>query len=268
MRVAGNLFILFFILFFSVMTHQVEAGKGKAMNSNQKQDEGSIDTSTVSYVSGADTVSGYLAVPKGEGKFPALIVIHEWWGLTPWMKSNADSFAEKGYVALAVDLFRGKVATDPNGAMDLVKSLPKERAITDLKAAYAYLSNLKNVDNKKIGSIGWCFGGGYSFQTALNVPELKMCIINYGTVSSDENLIKNIHCPVLVIHGDADKAISPDSIKAFDKAAKKIGLNVEVKFFPGMGHAFMNPGNPSYNKEIVDVAWKDIYAFMDKNLKN
>jgi len=266
MKFVPGLFVLLFIIFLSGVSMRA-SDKETAEGSNQKQDESSIDTSTVRYVSGTDTVSAYLAVPKGEGKFPALIVIHEWWGLTPWMKSNADEFARRGYVALAIDLFRGSVATDAQGAMNQVRSLPKERAITDLKAAYDYLSNLKNVDNKKIGSIGWCFGGGYSFQAALNIPDLKMCIINYGTVSSDENLIKNIHCPVLVIHGDEDKAISPDSIKAFDKAAKNIGLNVEVKFFPGVGHAFMNPGNPSYKKEIVDEAWKDIYAFMDKNLK-
>jgi len=263
MKITIKLFVLLFMIYLFAIN--MEAAPNK--ETKQKQGDGSIETSTVTYVSGTDTVSAYLAIPEGEGKFPALIVIHEWWGLTPWMKNNAEEFAKKGYVALAIDLFRGSVATDPQGAMNQVKSLPKERAITDLKAAYDYLSNLKNVDNQKIGSIGWCFGGGFSFQTALNIPQLKMCIINYGSVSSDENLIKNIHCPVLVIHGDADKAISPDSIKAFDKAAKDVGLNVDVEFFPGMGHAFMNPGNPSYKKEIVDEAWKDIYTFMDKNLK-
>jgi len=254
--------IIFLIIFLTF-----SAGIIMAEGNIKKHDEGDIETSTVTYVSGTDTVSAYLAVPKSEGKHPALIVIHEWWGLTPWMKSNADSFAKKGYAALAIDLFRGKSTSDPKEAMEMVKSLSKDRAIVDLKTAFDYLSNLPNVDNQKIGSIGWCFGGGYSFQAAINIPRLKMCIINYGTVSSDENVIKNIHCPVLCIHGDEDKAISPDSIKAFDKAAKSIGLNVDVEFFPGMGHAFMNPGNPGYKKETVDEAWKDIYAFMDKNLK-
>ncbi|MDR3625242.1 MAG: dienelactone hydrolase family protein [Ignavibacteriaceae bacterium] len=259
MRTGLGFFIVLSIIFYAGIT----------MAGNiSKQDDNYIETSTVTYVSGTDTVSAYLAVPKGEGKYPALIVIHEWWGLTPWMKSNADSFAKKGYIALAVDLYRGKSTSDPKEAMELVKNFSKDRAIVDLKAAYDYLSNLQNVDNQKIGSIGWCFGGGYSFQAALNIPQLKMCIINYGTVSSDEDVIRNIHCPVLCIHGDEDKAIPPDSIKAFDKAAKSIGLNVDVEFFPGMGHAFMNPGNSGYKQEIVDMAWKDIYEFLDKNLKN
>jgi carboxymethylenebutenolidase len=236
--------------------------------SDQKPDEYPIDTSTVWYVSGPDTVSAYLAVPKGDGKFPALIVIHEWWGLTPWMKSNADSFAKKGYIALAIDLYRGKSTSDPKEAMNYVKNFSKNKAIIDLKSAFSYLSGLSNVDTHKIGSIGWCFGGGYSFQAALNIPQLTLCIVNYGTLSSNEDLIKNIHCPMLCIFGDEDKAIPPDSVKAFDKAAKEVGLNADVEFFPGVGHAFMNPGNMyGYKKETADSAWGDIYDFLDKHLK-
>ncbi len=227
-----------------------------------------IKTTTVKYLSGKDTVSAYLAVPEVKGKFPALIVIHEWWGLTPWMKQNAENFAKRGYVALAIDLFRGKVTNDPKEAMELVKALPKERAITDLKSAYAYLLKMNEVDTKRIGSIGWCFGGGYSFQAALNLPNLKTCVVNYGSLSSDENLIRNIHCPVQCNFGDEDKAIPPSEVRAFDAAAKKVGLNVTVNFFPGVGHAFMNPGNKTgYKKNIADEAWKDIYAFLDKTLK-
>lgn len=228
----------------------------------------SIETSTVKYLSGSDTVSAYLAVPKGKGKFPALIVIHEWWGLTPWMKGNTENFAKKGYVALAIDLYHGKVTSDPKVAGELAQSLPVERAVTDLKSAYAYLKNLPEVNTKKIGSIGWCFGGGFSFQSALNLPDLKTCVVNYGALSSDENQIKNIHCPILCVFGNEDKAFPPATVNAFDKAAKAAGLNVEVKFYPGVGHAFMNPGNKmGYKKETADAAWKEIYAFLDKTLK-
>jgi carboxymethylenebutenolidase len=267
MKIVLKLFVLLLIMYSSIVNVAI-AAKEIAGGSKERQEEDSIETSTVWYVSGTDSVGAYLAVPKGEGKFPALIVIHEWWGLTPWMKGNADSFAKKGYIALAIDLYRGKSTSDPKEAMDLVKNLPKERAITDLKSAYNYLSNLTSVDTQKIGSIGWCFGGGYSFQAALNIPQLTMCIVNYGTLSSDENLIKNIHCPVLCIFGEEDKAIPPADVKAFDKAAKNVGLKVDIKFFPGVGHAFMNPGNTAgYKKETADSAWEDIYTFLDKNLK-
>lgn len=256
------------LIIYSSAVNAAIVAKKIAGDSKERQEENSIETSTVWYVSGTDTVSAYLAVPKGKGKFPALIVIHEWWGLTPWMKGNADSFAMKGYVALAIDLYRGKSTSDPKEAMNFVKSINKERAVTDLKSAYNYLSNLTVVDNNKIGSIGWCFGGGYSFQAALNIPQLAVCLVNYGTLSSDENLIKNIHCPMLCIFGEEDKAIPPADVKAFDKAAKNVGLKVDIKFFPGVGHAFMNPGNTAgYKKETADSAWEDICTFLDKNLK-
>jgi carboxymethylenebutenolidase len=264
-----RLIVVLFIISLAIANTGVTSVKETERSSNLRFDDSSIVTSTVWYVSGTDTVSAYLAVPKGERKFPALIVIHEWWGLTPWMKSNADSFAKKGYAALAIDLYRGKSTSDPKEAMDLVKNFSKERAIIDLKAAYNYLSGLSNVNTQKIGSIGWCFGGGYSFQAALNIPQLTLCIVNYGTLSSDKSIIKNIHCPMLCIFGDEDKAILPDSVKAFDKAAKDIGLNADVRFFPGVGHAFMNPGNKNgYKKETADLAWEDIFNFLDKNLKN
>ena len=88
----------------------------------------------VSYPSGSETVSGYLATPAGPGKNPAIVVIHEWWGLNDWVKGKADEFAKQGYVALAVDLYRGKVAQDPDMAHQLMRGLPDDRALRDMKA--------------------------------------------------------------------------------------------------------------------------------------
>ena len=263
-----NKLVFIALVFTSLFTFTSAAIKMNSNNSIKSEKTFTVKTETVKYLSGNDTVSAYLAVPKGKGKFPALIVIHEWWGLTPWMKGNAETFAKKGYVALAIDLYRGKVTADPKVAGELAQSLPMEREITDLKSAFAYLKNLPEVNAKKIGSIGWCFGGGFSFQCALNLPGLKTCVVNYGKLSSDENQIKNIHCPILCIFGNEDKAFPPATVNAFDKAAKAVGLNVKVKFYPGVGHAFMNPGNKmGYKKESADAAWKDIYAFLNKTLK-
>lgn len=259
--------LVIIILFFDLAMVKAET-KMNIKKFAGMQKSYSIETSMVKYLSGEDTVSAYLAVPKGKGKFPALILIHEWWGLTSWMKSNAETFAKKGYIALAIDLYHGKITSDPKVAGQLAQSLSKDRAITDLKTAFAYLENLSTVNTKKIGSIGWCFGGGFSFQAALNLPELKTCIVNYGSLSTDENLLKNIHCPILCVFGNDDKVFPPSTVNAFDKAAKAVGLKVDVKFFPGVGHAFMNPGNKAgYKKETADKAWKDIYAFLNKTLK-
>src|SRR5262249_41964656 len=134
----------------------------------------------VSYPSGSETVSGYLAVPQGGGKHPAIVVIHEWWGLNDWIKSKADDFAKQGYVALAVDLDRGKVAQDPDMAHQLMRGLPDDRAVRDMKGAVAYLRNRPEVDASKIASIGWCMGGGLSLDLAVAEPTLSGAVIYYG----------------------------------------------------------------------------------------
>ncbi len=226
-----------------------------------------IKTSAVIYLSGTDTVSAYLAVPVGKEKFPALILVHEWWGLTPWMKENADNFAKRGIVALAVDLYRGKVTSNYKEAAELSSTLPKARAITDLKSAFQYLDKLPQVNKSKIGSIGWCFGGGYSFQAALNIPELKACVVCYGSLNYTGNSLKEIHCPILCAFGDSDKVFPPKVVNDFENSAKENSLNTTVKFYPGGQHAFMNPYNKTgYNKSDAEKAWNDIYSFLDKNL--
>src|SRR5439155_7502018 len=129
--------------------------------------QGKIKTSEVSMKSGKETIKGFLAEPVGKGPFPAVVVIQEWWGLNDWIKDNAKRLAGKGFVALAPDLYRGKVATDMKTAGALAKGLPADRAVRDLKAGVDYLAAQPNVDKGHIGSIGWCMGGGYSLELAL-----------------------------------------------------------------------------------------------------
>src|SRR5215813_2266275 len=131
----------------------------------------------VTYPSGSETVSGYLAAPEGSGKKPAIVVIHEWWGLNDWVKGRADAFAKQGYVALAVDLYRGKVATDADMAHQLMRGVPDDRAVRDMKAAVAYLRTRPEVDGSKIASIGWCWGGGMSLDLAVAEPTLAGAVI-------------------------------------------------------------------------------------------
>ena len=130
------------------------------------------DNKVVSYKSGDETVNGILYTPPGKGPFPALIVIHEYWGLNDWVKQQAGKLADQGYVALAIDLYRGKVADNPDLAHELMRGVPEDRAIRDLRAAYDFLASQPNVKKERIGSIGWCMGGGYSLDTALVEPRL------------------------------------------------------------------------------------------------
>jgi carboxymethylenebutenolidase len=219
-------------------------------------------------MSNQDTVPCYLSLPKGEGKHPALILVHEWWGLTQWMKDNADMFAKKGYVALCVDLYKGKVTDKPDEAMKLSQSLNQDMAVKDVVSAFNYLKTLSNVDVSKIGCIGWCMGGAFSLQGAINIPELKATVVCYGRLTTDSTLVSKIQSPVLGIFGEEDKVIPFDAVKKFEQALKTQSKHIKVFEYPKSGHAFMNQTNKTgYNKNTTKDAWKEIYAFFDGNLK-
>lgn len=227
-----------------------------------------IKTSIVSYVSGNDTVTAYLAEPAGGGKHPALIVIHEWWGLTDLIKQNARDFAAKGYVALAIDLYRGEIASTPQNAYKLMTSVPKDRGVSDLKAAFDYLTAMKNVNTAKIGVIGWCMGGSYSFEAAATLPNLAACVIDYGNVDTTQSVVGQIKCPVLCNFAELDKTYTPQKGEAFAKVMKADGKKIEFHVYPGVNHAFMNPNNAGvYNETQAEKAWKTIFAFLNKNLR-
>lgn len=226
-----------------------------------------IVVETVHYRSGDETVSGYLACPKGKGPFPALVVIHEWWGLVDWIKENARRFAEHGYVALAVDLYRGKTVATPDLAHELSRGLPEDRALRDLKAAVAYLRQQSFVNPQRIGVIGWCMGGGYALQLALNA-DVTACVVCYGRVVTDAEGLKPLKAAVLGIFGDRDRGIPVETVRAFEKALQKRGVVHTIHIYPGVGHAFMNPANQrGYNAEAAQKAWQEIFAFLDTHLK-
>ncbi len=261
---------LLWVILCLFMFINIECGDGNKEpdnNSQTQNDSLKIKTMMISYKSGNDTVHAYLAIPEGDGPFPGLIVIHEWWGLTDWIKNNADSFADDGYAAIAVDLYRGKSTSDPKEAGELSGSVPLKRAITDLKAAYNYLQNIPTVDKEKIGSIGWCMGGGYSLQAALNIPTLDACIIAYGRLTNDTNEIKKINCPVLGIFAEKDQNITPAKVHEFENLLRAEGKENHIVIYPNVSHAFMNPDNKrGYSDSTANEAWNEIYNFLDENL--
>jgi carboxymethylenebutenolidase len=263
------MFYLFLFLTASVLNgcqSQSDNDPEDFQQSGFKMFEG-IRTSDVNYISGGDTVSAFLAEPAGEGAFPALLVIHEWWGLNEVTKRDAEELAKRGYIALAVDLYRGRVASDSDEAHELMRGLPEDRAVRDLKAAYNFLHGRHNVDNDKIGSIGWCMGGSYSLQAALNIPQLKSTVICYGRLITDEELIKKINAPILGIFGEADRGIPVEDVKKFEKQLKKANKKNRIIIYPEVGHAFMNPENAGHNTETTQQAWEEIYAFFEETLK-
>jgi carboxymethylenebutenolidase len=227
-----------------------------------------VDGTPVSYKSGDETVNGILYTPAGKGTFPALIVIHEWWGLNDWVKQQAEKLAAQGYVALAVDLYRGKVADNPDLAHELMRGLPEDRATRDLRAAYDFLASQPNVKKSRIGSIGWCMGGGYSLDTALAEPQLAATVINYGHLATESSELKKINAPILGLFGGLDRGITPDDVKKFQQSMEKLGKKIEVKIYPEAGHAFENPNNKQgYRAEDAADAWQRTIDFLASTLK-
>ena len=197
----------------------------------------------VAFPSGDSTAQGLLYLPQGAGPHPALIVIHEWWGLNDWIKQEAAGYAAKGYVTLAVDLYRGKVAATPDLAHELMRGLPQDQGVRDLTSAFTYLQNRKDVKRDRIGTVGWCMGGGYALELAIAEPSLKAVAINYGALATDKSSLAKIHASVLGNFGGQDHGITPDSVHAFEASMQSLGKPVDAKIYPQAGHAFENPNN-------------------------
>jgi carboxymethylenebutenolidase len=253
---AGKVFLILFTLLLSA-----------AVLPAPSRADSVVTTQWVSYTSGTDTVKAYCAIPDGEGPFPAVILIHEWWGLNDWIKENAKDFARRGYLALAIDLYRGRVAASSDEAHELMRGLPEDRAAKDLKSAFTYLQTRPDVKQEKIGAIGWCMGGGYSLTAALTIQSLAAAVVCYGRLVSEEEEIQKIACPVLGIFGETDRGIPAASVKAFERSAQKLDKNVRVVIYPKVGHAFMNPNNEKgYDASTAQEAWQRIYAFFETKL--
>jgi carboxymethylenebutenolidase len=226
------------------------------------------DGKSVSYKSGDESVQGTLYTPAGKGPFPALIVIHEWWGVNDWVKDQASKFADQGYVALAVDLYRGKVATTPDMAHELMRGVPEDRAKRDLKAAFAFLESQSDVKKNRIGAIGWCMGGGYALDVALEEPTLAADVINYGHLATDADALKKINSPILGSFGGQDHGITPDDVHKFEQQLKQLGKKADIKIYPDAGHAFENPNNKDgYRPDDAADAWKRTTDFLAQTLK-
>ena len=240
-------------------------------NNNTQQAPTRLHNSSVSYY---DNTTGYLVYPElanntqqqQQEPMPAVIMIHEWWGLNEHIKNQADILAKEGYVVLAVDLYRGEVAADSNRAMELTSSVRNNSAsaIDNLQSAVNYVKSLEMVDGSRIASLGWCFGGDWSLQLALNSSEnpLAATIVYYGRPVTDTASLSSISWPILGIFGDQDQAIPVESVKQFTSALNASGVTNEIYLYEGVGHAFANPSGDNYAPKETADAWQKTIGFL------
>lgn len=229
-----------------------------------------LENKTVRYFEDAQ---GYLVYPvssiDSQGKLPAVVMIHEWWGLNQNIKDMANLLAKQGFVVLAADLYHGNVTDNPQVAMDLVQIARNDQnsSVANLQAAVKYLSSAPNVDSTKIASLGWCFGGGQSLQLALNSQEhpLAATILYYGTpLVTDKESLAKIKWPVLGIFGDNDQAIPLPEINQFRTSLNQSGITNEIEIYKGVGHAFANPSGDNYAPKETADAWEKTLSFLKK----
>ncbi len=224
----------------------------------------------VKFKSGAsDEGRAFLVTPEGKGPLPAVIVIQEWWGLNDWVKDQARALSKEGYVALAVDLYRGKVTADKDLAHQYMMGMPDERAMNDLRGAFAYLAARPDVRKDRIGSIGWCLGGKYSAKLAVAEASLAAAVMYYGAPPTKAEDISAIQAPLLGHFGGDDQGPAPDQVKAFEAALTKAGKAADIKLYEGAGHAFANVNNPwgGYREVAAKDAWARTTAFFAKHLR-
>jgi len=218
---------------------------------------------------GGQPVRGYLARPKsGKGALPGLIVIHEWWGLNDNVRNMAKRLAGEGYTALAVDLYGGQTADTPAKAQALMGAVLKDLqpGEENIKQAYSFLETQQKAP--RIGVIGWCFGGGWSLQTALLFPEkIDATVIYYGHLVDDKAKLAPLKMPVLGFFGGKDQSIPVATVQSFEKTLKDLGKSVEIHIYDDASHAFANPSGGSYNPKAAEDSWKRTTAFFKAHLK-
>jgi carboxymethylenebutenolidase len=212
---------------------------------------------------------GYLAMPADAAEpLPGILVIHEWWGLNDNIKAMTRQLAGEGYVALAVDLYGGQVTSDTAQAQTLMAALlgAPDAARGNLRQAYDYLDRYALAP--RIGSLGWCLGGGFSLQTALMLPgELDAMVMYYGQVITNPERLAPLSMPILGLFAELDQSIPVRDVQAFRAALNQLGKEAEVLIYSDVDHAFANPSGGSYDAPKAAEAWSATLAFLAEHLK-
>jgi len=210
---------------------------------------------------GSDAYGYELKAAKASNKY--IFVIHEWWGLNDHIKREAEKiYRDLGDVnVIALDLYDKKVATTREEAAQYMQSVKTERAENIIKGAFAYAGK-----KARIGTIGWCFGGGWSLQAAiLAEKQAHACVIYYGMPEKDTEKLKKLKAFVLGIFASKERWISPAIVDEFEKNLGTLKKKNSINRF-NAEHAFANPSNPNYDKEATEKAYQLTLAFFRKKM--
>ena len=222
-----------------------------------------IHSEYVKYLSGKDSITAYLAYPERSDAAPGVIVIHEIFGMSDFVKDRVTQLAKDGFVAIAPDLLsrRGGTPASQDQAIQMIRGLNPDTLTQDLDATYQFLTHVKAVRADRIGVIGFCWGGGQSFRYATNNPQLKGFVVCYGP-GPDSASLARLKAPGLGVYAEKDARISL-SVPGTDSLMKKLGKSYQYRIYPGVGHGFI------WSRDVpavTDTAWMDVLAFFRRNL--
>ncbi|HMZ44839.1 MAG TPA: dienelactone hydrolase family protein [Anaerolineales bacterium] len=223
---------------------------------------------TIPGLNGGPDVRAYVAKPEGEGPFPTVIMIHEFYGLRESIVGKADFLAKEGYLVIAPDTFRGSTTSwIPRAIYQVINTKPED-VNTDLDSVYAWLETQSDVDAGRIAILGFCYGGRTSLVYSLHNSKLAATVIFYGSPETDPEVLKSLPGPVLGIFGGADQSISVEEVDQFDKALTIANIQHEITVYDGQPHAFVENVEGIQAGGAQGEAWAQMLAFLEKNLKN
>lgn len=219
----------------------------------------------VKYPSGRDTITGYLAYPERNDPAPAVVVIHEIFGLSDFIRETTRQLATDGFVAIAPDLLsrRGGTPAETDEARRLIAGLSPDTVTADLDATVAYLRTLKPVRRDRVGVIGFCWGGGQSFRYATNSPSLRAFVVCYGP-APDGAAVARIRAKGLGVYGENDARINA-GLADVDAAVRQYGKDYRYAVYPGVGHGFLRSRD---QPAVADSAWRTVIRFFRENLEH
>ncbi len=222
---------------------------------------------TVEFASNGATTNAFLAAPPGDGPFPGVIVIQEWWGLDGHIKDVAQRFARAGFVALAPDLYQGQIATEPSEAQKLMMALDMNRASHELLKAAEYLASDRHIGSRKIGCTGFCMGGGLALTLACDSPHIRAAAPFYGVNPNPVDKVQNLRGPILAIYAENDNFAGPSVRQQLEAALQQHGKPHEIRVYPGTQHAFFNDTRAEvYDRKAATDAWERVLTLFRENL--
>jgi carboxymethylenebutenolidase len=213
-------------------------------------------------------IRAYVARPATPGPHPAVIMIHEFWGLRPDIIGKAEALAQEGYIVVAPDLFRGGTTGWVPRAIYQVVSTPQEQIIGDLGAVFAWLSSQPDVKADRIAVMGFCFGGGASLRYSLANNQLAGTVLLYGSPITDAAQLKSLPGPVLGIFGGADQSIPVSQVDAFEAALNEAGVSNQITIYENQPHAFVGSIEEIRQGGPQGQAWDEVLVFLKETLQD